>query len=55
MSYEEYEKEYAFEKAVFYKSLTGRDPSAEELLEFLLSEYDDYMIHNEIRRDDEFR
>jgi len=44
-SFEKYSEEEAFNKCVLYKSLTGRDPLKEELVEFLNSEYNDYIIN----------
>jgi len=46
-TFEEYQKENAFEKTVLYKKLTGRDPSKEELIEFLRSEYGEWIIENQ--------
>ena len=43
-SFEEYSEEEAFDKSVLYKSLTGREPLEEELIEFLYSEYNDDLI-----------
>jgi len=46
-TFEEYQKENAFEKTVLYKKLTGRNPSKEELIEFLHSEYGEWIIINQ--------
>jgi len=43
--FEEYMEEEAFGKIALYKSLTGREPLEEELVEFLQSEYNDYLIN----------
>jgi len=42
--FEEYLEEEAFGKCALYKSLTGREPLEEELVEFLYSEYNDDLI-----------
>jgi len=46
-TFEEYVLEKAFDKCSLYYDLTGREPSKEELLEFLRSEYD-YDYHQQI-------
>lgn len=44
-SFEEYIECESFNKCVLYKDLTGKEPSKEELVEFLHSEYDYDLIY----------